>query len=81
MQEFDPSPFARRFAPRLIAGAVAFLASLYYAPMRPAEALHLRIEDCELPKEGGECCGCPARLDKSGTAGETTARPYGKTGN
>jgi integrase len=31
---------------------VAFFACLYYAAMRPAEALHLRIEDCELPEEG-----------------------------
>ncbi|SNY58224.1 tyrosine-type recombinase/integrase [Paractinoplanes atraurantiacus] len=31
---------------------VAFFACLYYAAMRPAEALHLRIEDCDLPEEG-----------------------------
>ncbi|MFI6076551.1 integrase [Actinoplanes sp. NPDC051343] len=31
---------------------VAFFACLYYAAMRPAEALHLRIEDCEVPEEG-----------------------------
>ena len=31
---------------------VAFFACLCYAAMRPAEALHLRIEDCELPEEG-----------------------------
>ncbi|MEV6635184.1 tyrosine-type recombinase/integrase [Actinoplanes sp. NPDC051470] len=31
---------------------VAFFACLYYAALRPAEALHLRIEDCELPEEG-----------------------------
>lgn len=31
---------------------VAFFACLYYAAMRPAEALHLRIEDCELPEHG-----------------------------
>ncbi|WP_436525339.1 tyrosine-type recombinase/integrase [Actinoplanes sp. HUAS TT8] len=31
---------------------VAFFALLYYAALRPAEALHLRIEDCELPEEG-----------------------------
>jgi integrase len=34
--------------PRLL----AFFACLYYAALRPAEALHLRIEDCELPEEG-----------------------------
>ncbi|MFC7529130.1 tyrosine-type recombinase/integrase [Actinoplanes sp. GCM10030250] len=31
---------------------VALFALLYYAALRPAEALHLRIEDCELPEEG-----------------------------
>src|SRR4051812_35131334 len=31
---------------------VAFFACLYYAAMRPAEALHLRLEDCELPEQG-----------------------------
>lgn len=31
---------------------VAFFACLYYAALRPAEALHLHIEDCELPEEG-----------------------------
>ena len=31
---------------------VAFFACLYYAAMRPAEAVHLRIEDCELPEQG-----------------------------
>jgi integrase len=31
---------------------VAFYSCLYYAALRPAEALHLRIEDCELPEEG-----------------------------
>ncbi|WP_030442926.1 tyrosine-type recombinase/integrase [Actinoplanes subtropicus] len=31
---------------------VAFYACLYYAALRPAEALHLRIEDCELSEDG-----------------------------
>ncbi|PRY19139.1 tyrosine-type recombinase/integrase [Pseudosporangium ferrugineum] len=31
---------------------VAFFACLYFAALRPAEALHLRVEDCELPEEG-----------------------------
>lgn len=35
-------------SPRL----VAFFACLYYAALRPAEALHLRIDDCELPESG-----------------------------
>jgi integrase len=30
----------------------AFFGCLYYAALRPAEALHLRIDDCELPAEG-----------------------------
>lgn len=30
----------------------AFFACMYYAALRPAEALHLRIHDCELPKKG-----------------------------
>jgi integrase len=34
--------------PRLL----AFFACLYYAALRPAEALHLRVGDCELPEEG-----------------------------
>jgi integrase len=35
-------------APRL----VAFFACMYYAALRPAEALHLRVEECELPESG-----------------------------
>jgi integrase len=31
---------------------VAFFACMYYAALRPAEALHLRVEECELPEEG-----------------------------
>lgn len=31
---------------------VAFFACLYYAALRPAEALHLRAEDCDLPADG-----------------------------
>lgn len=31
---------------------VAFFACLYYAALRPAEALHLREDECELPEEG-----------------------------
>jgi integrase len=36
-------------SPRL----VAFFACLYYAALRPAEALHLRIDDCDLPEDDG----------------------------
>ena len=36
-------------APRL----VAFYACLYYGALRPAEALHLRVDDCELPDDDG----------------------------
>jgi integrase len=36
-------------SPRL----VAFFACLYYAALRPAEALHLRIDDCDLPENDG----------------------------
>jgi integrase len=32
---------------------VAFFACLYYAALRPAEALHLRVDDCELPDDDG----------------------------
>ena len=35
-------------APKL----VAFFACMYYAALRPAEALHLRVDDCELPESG-----------------------------
>jgi integrase len=31
---------------------VAFFACMYYAALRPAEALHLSIEECELPEDG-----------------------------
>jgi integrase len=31
---------------------VAFFACLYFAALRPAEALHLHVEDCDLPEEG-----------------------------
>lgn len=30
----------------------AFFACMYYGALRPAEALHLRIEECELPEKG-----------------------------
>jgi integrase len=35
-------------APKL----VAFFACMYYAALRPAEALYLRVDDCELPVSG-----------------------------
>jgi integrase len=35
-------------APKL----VAFFACMYYAALRPAEALHLRLDDCDLPESG-----------------------------
>jgi integrase len=35
-------------APKL----VAFYACMYYAALRPAEALHLHVDDCELPESG-----------------------------
>jgi integrase len=35
-------------APKL----VGFFACMYYAALRPAEALHLRIDDCDLPDSG-----------------------------
>jgi len=38
----------RRTGPRLR----AFFALLYFAALRPAEALDLRIQDCDLPEEG-----------------------------
>jgi integrase len=31
---------------------VAFFACMYYAALRPAEALHLRVDECELPEHG-----------------------------
>jgi integrase len=37
-----------RIAPEL----VAFFACIYYAALRPAEALHLRLDECELPEKG-----------------------------
>ena len=37
-----------RIEPRL----VAFFACIYYAALRPAEALHLRLDECELPESG-----------------------------
>jgi len=41
------SAVARR-APRLL----AFFACMYYAALRPAEALHLRVDECVLPEAG-----------------------------
>jgi integrase len=38
----------RKREPRL----VAFFACMYYAALRPAEALHLRVDECELPEDG-----------------------------
>ena len=36
---------------------VAFFATLYFAGLRPAEALALRVQDCVLPEQGwGELC-------------------------
>ncbi|MDT4993164.1 MAG: hypothetical protein QOH97_3056, partial [Actinoplanes sp.] len=37
-----------RCAPRL----VAFFACMYYSALRPAEVIHLRAEECDLPEEG-----------------------------
>lgn len=34
--------------PRLL----GFFACMYYAALRPAEALHLRVDECELPEDG-----------------------------
>jgi integrase len=31
---------------------VAFFACMYYAALRPAEVVHLRLEECELPEDG-----------------------------
>ena len=31
---------------------VAFFACMYYAALRPAEALHHRVDDCDLPRKG-----------------------------
>lgn len=36
----------------LDAALEAFYACLYYAALRPAEALHLRTDDCQLPEQG-----------------------------
>ena len=30
----------------------AFFACMYYAAMRPAEVIHLRVDDCDLPEDG-----------------------------
>src|SRR5205085_2821093 len=32
--------------------SVAFFACMYYAALRPAEALHLGADECELPEKG-----------------------------
>ena len=31
---------------------VAFFGAMYYAALRPAEAVGLRVQDCHLPTEG-----------------------------
>jgi hypothetical protein len=38
----------------------AFFGCLYYAALRPEEAVALRLPDCHLPgSRSGACCGCP----------------------
>lgn len=51
-------PSSRRLA-RLLAAVnvrepwlTAFFATMYYAALRRAEALHLRLEECDLPESG-----------------------------
>ena len=53
----------------------AYFACLYYAGLRPGEALELRREDCELTETGwGNCC-CPDPTNGQVPHGPTDPRP------
>ncbi len=52
---------------------VAMFACLYYAAMRPAEAVNLHRSDCELPIPAGVGCTCAARHPRSASATPTAA--------
>jgi integrase len=56
----------------------AFFAALYYAALRPSEALALRIQDCQLPETGwGELCfaeSAPYAYKAWTTAGDDSPR-------
>lgn len=49
---------------------VAFFACLYFAALRPGEALRLRDVDCELPNEDG--CWGQLTLTGASSRGEST---------
>lgn len=47
-QAIDLLDAVHQVEPRLL----AFFACMYYAALRPAEALHLRVDECEIPEDG-----------------------------
>ena len=50
---------------------VAMFGCMYYAALRPAEALNLREPDCELPASGWVASTCPRRRPRSASATPT----------
>lgn len=52
----------------------AFFGCMYYAAMRPAEAIHLRLEQCHLPKTGWGMLNFRAASSLRERSGRTTAR-------
>jgi integrase len=45
---------------------VAFFACMYYAALRPAEVMHLRIDECELPERGWGALRLTGSIQHSG---------------
>ncbi|MFG1928723.1 tyrosine-type recombinase/integrase [Cryptosporangium sp. NPDC048952] len=54
---------------------VAFFATLYYAALRPSEAVRLEIGDCDLPDTGWERLTLTGAEPKAGSAWTDTGRP------
>lgn len=59
---------------------VAFFALLYFAALRPAEALALKAADCELPEKVGACCCSRPRPRKRDGPGPTAANAVKSAG-
>ncbi len=53
----------------------AFFGCLYYAAMRPAEAVGLKASQCHLPNTGGATSHFAAALSMPATPGQTTTGP------
>lgn len=65
-----------RIAPEL----TAFFGCLYYAALRPAEAVALRAGDCHLPLAGWELLTLDATLPRTGSAWTGNGTPHERRG-